>query len=90
MQQIKLSSDNTIPSLSQNILNLFNGKTEIQYFVPETAGNAIIKIVHANGGGLFTNDLKLGNGKLEIDATQLTTGTYGYTLVVDGKVIKKC
>lgn len=87
VQQIKLSADNTVASLSQNIPNPFNGKTEIHYFVPENAGMAIMKIANANGSSLFTADIKIGAGILEIDATQLSAGTYSYTLIVDGKVI---
>ncbi|MFN7013889.1 MAG: tail fiber domain-containing protein, partial [Bacteroidia bacterium] len=45
VQQIKLSEGEQTASLSQNIPNPFTGKTTIQYYVPETAQSAQIKIV---------------------------------------------
>ncbi|MFN3939629.1 MAG: tail fiber domain-containing protein, partial [Chitinophagales bacterium] len=84
---ITLQNVNSEASLSQNIPNPFTGKTTIQYFVPEAAQAAQIKIVNANGVNIFLADVKLGAGVLEIDATQLSAGTYSYTLLVDGKVI---
>ncbi|MFN7014608.1 MAG: T9SS type A sorting domain-containing protein, partial [Bacteroidia bacterium] len=87
VQQIKLSEGEQTASLSQNIPNPYTGKTTIQYYVPETAQSAQIKIVNANGVNIFLADVKLGAGVLEIDAAQISAGTYSYTLIVDGKVM---
>jgi hypothetical protein len=67
--------------------NPFTGTTSIAYYVPETAQQAHIKIANANGVSLFMAEVRLGNGVLEVDATQLTAGTYSYTLIVDSKVV---
>ena len=87
VQRISVASSQTQATLSQNIPNPFTGSTSIRYFVPETAVQAIIKIADAAGVSLFMGDVKLGNGVLEVDATQLAAGTYSYTLLVDGKVV---
>jgi hypothetical protein len=73
--------------LAQNVPNPFTGNTSIAYYVPETAGQAHIKIANATGVALFMAEVRLGNGVLEVDATQLAAGTYSYTLMVDGKVV---
>lgn len=86
-QEIKIPVSEQTASLSQNIPNPFTGKTTIAYYIPETVQNAFIKISNATGVTLFTADVKIGNGILEIDATQLSAGTYSYTLIVDGKII---
>ncbi|HAE13291.1 MAG: tail fiber domain-containing protein [Chitinophagales bacterium] len=87
VQRIFVASNQTQATLSQNRPNPFTGSTSIRYFVPETAEQAIIKIADAAGVSLFMADVKLGNGVLEVDATQLAAGTYSYTLLVDGKVV---
>ncbi|MCB9019516.1 MAG: tail fiber domain-containing protein [Chitinophagales bacterium] len=74
-------------TLAQNVPNPFTGTTSIAYYVPETAQQAHIKIANATGVALFMAEVRLGNGVLEADATQLATGTYSYTLLVDGKVV---
>jgi hypothetical protein len=87
VQNVKLTSDNEVAMLYQNMPNPFSGRTDIRYFVPENVSNAFIKILNANGASIFTAEIKLGVGVLEIDAAQLAAGTYSYTLIVDGKVI---
>jgi hypothetical protein len=86
-QSVTVASDNQTAFLSQNVPNPFTGRTNIAYFVPETAQSAHIKIANANGVSLFMAEVRLGNGVLEVDATQLAAGTYSYTLIVDSKVV---
>jgi trimeric autotransporter adhesin len=78
---------NESPSLNQNIPNPFTGKTNIHYFVPETAKQA--KVVFATQGGIevYTTTIQTGQGSLEIDASQLAPGNYVYSLVVDGILV---
>jgi hypothetical protein len=79
--------ENETATLAQNVPNPFAGTTSIAYYVPETAGQAHIKIANATGVALFMAEVRLGNGVLEVDAAQLAAGTYSYTLLVDGKVV---
>lgn len=71
-------------SLSQNIPNPYTGKTSINYFVPENAKQA--KIVFATQGGIevYSTDIQIGAGVVDIDATQLAPGNYVYCLFIDG------
>jgi len=86
-QSAIIENENQSASLAQNVPNPFTGRTSIAYYVPEQAHQAHIKIANATGASLFMAEVRLGNGVLEVDATQLNTGTYSYTLLVDGKVI---
>jgi hypothetical protein len=82
-----IENETGLATLSQNVPNPFTGKTNIAYYVSETAQQAHIKIANATGVSLFLAEVRLGNGVLEVDATQLAAGTYSYTLMVDGKVM---
>jgi hypothetical protein len=86
-QSAIIENETAVATLSQNVPNPFTGNTSIAYYVPETAQQAHIKIANANGVSLFMAEVRLGNGVLEVDATQLTAGTYSYTLIVDSKVV---
>jgi hypothetical protein len=86
-QSVIIENETGAATLSQNVPNPFTGTTSIAYYVPETAQQAHIKIANANGVSLFMAEVRLGNGVLEVDATQLTAGTYSYTLIVDSKVV---
>jgi hypothetical protein len=86
-QSATIENEAGVATLSQNVPNPFTGNTSIAYYVPETAQQAHIKIANANGVSLFMAEVRLGNGVLEVDATQLTAGTYSYTLIVDSKVV---
>lgn len=88
IQEIKLSSDNSVARLDQNIPNPSNGKTIINYFVPESSLKAQIRVTSQNGIELITSDVNKGEGTLWIDATLLTAGNYYYSLIVDGAVVK--
>jgi trimeric autotransporter adhesin len=86
-QSAIIENETGLATLSQNVPNPFTGNTSIAYYVPETAQQAHIKIANATGVALFMAEVRLGNGVLEVDATQLAAGTYSYTLLVDGKVV---
>ena len=86
-QSAIIENETGVATLSQNVPNPFTGNTSIAYYVPETAQQAHIKIANANGTSLFMADVRLGKGVLDVDASQLSAGTYSYTLIVDGKVI---
>ncbi len=86
-QEIVLSSNGNTAILSQNIPNPFTGKTMIQYYVPASSASSQIKITTQNGVELKTFDITIGQGSVEIDATQIASGNYLYSLIVDGQLI---
>ncbi|MBC8048029.1 MAG: tail fiber domain-containing protein [Fimbriimonadaceae bacterium] len=82
------SSYNGIASLDQNSPNPFKDKTVISYNVPETAGNAVIKIFSLTGEEMKSVSLTgKGKGTVEINGGSFQAGTYTYQLIVDGKSI---
>jgi trimeric autotransporter adhesin len=74
--------------LNQNVPNPFAEQTVISYNIPESAGVAQIQFHGLNGQLIKTVDIvSKGAGKLNVFANDLSSGTYSYTLVVDGKII---
>ncbi|MCC6550913.1 MAG: T9SS type A sorting domain-containing protein, partial [Ignavibacteriaceae bacterium] len=69
-------------SLSQNYPNPFNPATSISFTLPEAA--RVTLTVYSTLGEqvltLLSSDLEAGYHKAEFDASQLTSGTYIYTL----------
>jgi hypothetical protein len=79
----------TSASLDQNNPNPFTGATTIRYNLP--AGFRTAQIVIRDNSGKAIKQVPLntaGNGTVNIDASTLSSGTYNYTLVVDGKTIE--
>ena len=71
-----------------NYPNPFTGATTIRYNLPAGFRAAQIIITDNNGKAIKQVQLNTaGNGTLNIDASTLTSGTYNYTLIVDGKVL---
>jgi flagellar hook assembly protein FlgD len=86
-----LSSKNamiTDASLGQNAPNPFTRSTSINYTLPQKFSSAQI-IIHDNNGRTIkqVNISAAGKGTINIDASMLSSGTYSYSLVVDGKPI---
>lgn len=72
-------------TLEQNKPNPFNQSTVIRYNIPSGA-NAQINIYDATGAmvkSMRAND----SGQVQINAGELRSGSYTYTLVIDGKPI---
>ncbi len=65
-QKVSISG-NDQAVLYQNIPNPFSGKTIIQYYIPEDAGNAYIQITTVNGAVLKTINVTKGNGQIELE-----------------------
>lgn len=85
--QVSLSAID-LAELGQNTPNPFNGTTRISYVVPTNAATAQISIFGLNGQLMKTLDIEhVGNGTLEVNASDLPSGTYTYQLVVDGKSV---
>jgi hypothetical protein len=77
-----------LASLSQNRPNPFNGLTVIDYEVPTTAKNAQVNFYNPNGQLVKTVNVDhTGIGEMTFKASDVPSGTYSYSLVVDGNVI---
>ena len=78
-----------LAELGQNQPNPFNGSTTIDYVIPTDSKNASISIFGTSGQLMKTVAIQhLGKGTLAVDAADLPSGTYSYTLNVDGRTIK--
>ena len=78
-----------LAELGQNTPNPFNGSTTIDYVIPTDSKNASISIFGTSGQLMKTVAIQhLGKGTLIVDADDLPSGTYSYTLNVDGRTIK--
>jgi len=74
-------------SLAQNTPNPFVNTTIINYSLPQKFTTAQIVITDKNGKQLKQLNISgAGRGSLNIDASTLSSGTYNYSLIVDGKI----
>ena len=75
-------------TVEQNTPNPFTRTTSIAYTLPQKYNNAQIVIHNNNGKTVKQVNLSgYGKGNVTIDASMLSSGTYHYSLLVDGKVI---
>ncbi len=75
-------------SLAQNVPNPFTNATTIKYMLPSKFTSGQIIITDKNGRQLKQLNISdKGNGTLHVDASTLSSGTYHYSLVIDGKII---
>ncbi len=76
-------------SLAQNTPNPFTNTTTINYALPQKFTTAQIIIITDKSGRQLKqlNISGNGNGSVNVDASTLSSGTYNYSLIVDGKVI---
>jgi hypothetical protein len=74
-------------TLNQNTPNPVKASTRITYQVPEGANKAQLLLTDALGRTLKAIQLSK-SGTLNLDASALSSGTYNYSLVVDGKTIE--
>ncbi len=79
----------TNASLEQNIPNPpTNNTTRINYSIPNNAGKAEMVITDMNGKMVKQIALNnKGKGILNVDTKGLVSGTYTYTMFVDGKMV---
>ncbi len=86
---IELSNASGSPIIYQNIPNPFsNGGTKIRYFVPDNTNSPQIVFFDEFGGKLSTfNILETGMGELDVTASNLSSGVYSYSLIINGKAI---
>jgi len=80
---------NKNPELGQNIPNPFSESTIIRYYLPDGTTNAIIRITDMEGSPV--EDLQLGTqrgaNQVEFQTQGLASGTYLYSLFVDGQFV---
>jgi hypothetical protein len=75
-------------TLEQNAPNPFNRNAVINYFLPQKTGTAVMNITDMNGKLIKTMTLTTqGKGQLVLEAGQLPSGTYQYSLMVNGKLV---
>jgi len=78
-----------LAELEQNTPNPFNGQTYIKYVVPTDAQNSSINIFGSNGQLLREVSIDhVGEGELAVDAQDLSSGTYSYQLIIDGRTVE--
>jgi hypothetical protein len=84
-----VTSVDDAPKLEQNIPNPFHENTTIKYYLPNGMRTASIVITDLSGVQLKTFDLggTKGFGQVLISGGAFASGTYIYTLTVDGKVV---
>jgi len=84
-QSVRLSS----VRLDQNEPNPFTGATRIGYYLPaEISGKAELIVTNAEGRELQRIALSsTGEGYVELDARQLTSGNYQYSLLLNGQIV---
>jgi len=86
IQQVDLTNNDAI--LYQNIPNPFGSETTINYYLPENVNNA--KMVFYDETGKVIKETELnekGNGSVVVNAANLRSGIYSYSMVVNEKII---
>ena len=84
--RVDLSSTQSIV-LDQNAPNPFKERTTIGYAVPDHVEDAQIFIFDLSGQIMKKVKLQPGEGILEVFASNLSSGMYSYSLVIDGEVV---
>lgn len=75
-------------ALEQNVPNPLHNTTSIRYNVPVDARNASLLITDQNGKNIRQISLRTGAGVINIDATALNSGSYNYSLIIDGRNVE--
>jgi hypothetical protein len=84
---VVLSKTNTIV-LNQNVPNPFAESTIITYSIPRSFNSAQLVFSTIKGEVIKTVDIKTpGKGQVNVFASDISSGLYMYTLVVDGRQV---
>jgi trimeric autotransporter adhesin len=79
--------NNNAPVLEQNVPNPFTNATTISCFVPNDTKTAALLIQTATGVTMQEIVLSVkGHNQIQLDAAGLSSGTFSYSLVLDGKI----
>jgi len=74
--------------LYQNQPNPFKGSTNINYYLPENTGRAMISFYNNQGNLMKEIEItEKGQGSIVVNADNLISDIYTYSLTVDGKII---
>lgn len=87
---LTVSGQRSTASLFQNMPNPFSNKTIIKCYVPQNNGHAYLN-VYSNTGIVLKSIIIMNEGMnvIEFDAGQLSSGTYQYALMIDGRIEDK-
>lgn len=84
--KISFGTDNASPLLGQNIPNPFDNSTVIPFRIPKGCTSASIVVVESTTGRMITAiPVNCDETHAVIEAGSLSSGTYQYTLYIDGK-----
>ena len=89
VQKINLESSGNAAILGQNIPNPFEGNTVISYYIPENSSDA--KIIFYSERGNWIRSVSIsenGHGQISVNASDLSSGIYQYSLIVNGQTIE--
>lgn len=76
--------------LNQNVPNPFAENTVITYYIPNSFQKAQLVFNTVQGETIKTIDIRVpGKGQVNVFASDISSGLYFYTLVVDGKQIER-
>ena len=81
------SIDNTQGSVSQNTPNPFTGLSTLRVSVPDNATDAYLDILTSNGQSVKRIPVDNGQSEVSLSSYEFASGTYLYTLVVNGKAV---
>jgi len=77
------------PALNQNQPNPFYENTLVDYFIPADVKNAKIQVTAVDGKVIgIINIPEVGKGQVTIKASTYPSGTYYYSLILDGQIIE--
>lgn len=74
--------------LQQNIPNPFREETLIELSIPASAQRAEVQLTDSRGSVVKNYRLAAGQNQLKVQAVGLRSGTYFYSLIVDGELIE--
>jgi hypothetical protein len=81
-------SGNNQPRLEQNLPNPFNNNTIVRYYIPANTSNAQIVVTDISGHTLKNIALETkGSGQVIITGGTLSSGSYIYSLLINGRKI---
>lgn len=76
-------------TLAQNYPNPFRQVTNVEYYIPSSAKDALIQITTLDGQKIGEVQLEgVGHGILTLDTNTYKTGSFYYTLLIDGAVFE--